>query len=189
MHEARVSHLWEVAVTTAEREREFGEFVAARYASLVRTAFLLTGDRGHAEDLVQTSLLRTFHAWARLNAPENAEAYTRTTMIRLASRWRRRSWTAEVPAAEVSGRESPDPSAQVDEAVTVRAALLMLSWTQRAVLVLRYFDDLPEATVAELLGCSVGTVKSRASRGLAALRNASQLDSRPHDAAEVHGDG
>ena len=176
-------------MTTAERERAFAEFVAARYGSLVRTAFLLTGDRGHAEDLVQVSLLRTFHAWGRLNAPENAEAYTRTTMIRLASRWRRRGWTAEVPSAEIPGRESPDPSARVDEAVTVRAALLALSWSQRAVLVLRYFDDLPEAAVAELLGCSLGMVKSRASRGLAALRDAAQLDSRPQSSAEVHGDG
>jgi DNA-directed RNA polymerase specialized sigma24 family protein len=62
--------------------RAFGEFVAGRYASLVRTAFLLTGDRGHAEDPVQVALLRTFHAWGRLHAPESAEAYARTTMIR-----------------------------------------------------------------------------------------------------------
>jgi RNA polymerase sigma-70 factor (sigma-E family) len=175
-----------VIVTAAERERAFGEFVAGRYPSLVRTAYLLTGDRGHAEDLVQASLLRTFRAWGRLHAPENAEAYARTTMIRLAGKWRARRWTAEVPSAQVPDREVPDRAAEVNEAAAVHAALLTLSWSQRTVLVLRYFDDLPEAAVAALLECSVGTVKSRASRGLAALREAGLLNSR--DVGEVHRD-
>jgi RNA polymerase sigma-70 factor (sigma-E family) len=176
-----------VNVAAAERERAFGEFVAGRYTSLVRTAFLLTGDRGHAEDLVQVSLLRTFHAWGRLHAPESAEAYARTTMIRLASRWRSRRWTDEVASADVPDRDTPDHAEHVDEAVRVRAALQALPWSQRAVLVLRYYDDLPESEVAAILSCRVGTVKSRASRGLAALRDADLLGSTS-DVGEVHGD-
>jgi RNA polymerase sigma-70 factor (sigma-E family) len=175
-------------VTATERDVAFGEFVAGRYASLVRTAFLLTGDRGHAEDLVQVSLLRTFHAWGRLKAPENAEAYVRTTMIRLASRWRRRRWTSEVPSVAPPDREVPDPAAEIDEAAAVREALQTLPWPQRAVLVLRYFDDLSEVQVAALLSCSVGTVKSRASRGLAALRVAGLLEGQPRDVGGVHGE-
>jgi RNA polymerase sigma-70 factor (sigma-E family) len=176
-----------VNVAASERERAFGEFVAGRYASLVRTAFLLTGDRGHAEDLVQVSLLRTFRAWGRLRARENAEAYARTTMIRLASRWRSRRWMAEIASADIPDCDTPDHTEEVDEAVRVRAALLALPWSQRAVLVLRYFDDLPEYEVAALLNCSVGTVKSRASRGLATLRSANLLGSTS-DVGEVHGD-
>jgi RNA polymerase sigma-70 factor (sigma-E family) len=173
-----------VNVTGTERERAFSEFVVGRYGSLVRSAFLLTGDRGHAEDLVQVSLLRTFRAWGRLHAPDSAEAYARTTMIRLASRWRSRRWTDEVASAAVPDRDTPDHADDVDEAVRVRAALLALPWSQRAVLVLRYFDDLPESEVAALLNCRVGTVKSRTSRGLAALRDANLLDSKS-DADEV----
>jgi RNA polymerase sigma-70 factor (sigma-E family) len=153
-----------VNVAASERARAFGEFVAGRYASLVRTAFLLTGDRGHAEDPVQVALLRTFHAWGRLHAPESAEAYARTTMIRLASRWRCRRWTGEVASADVPDRDTPDHADGVDEVVRVRAALQALPWSQRAVLVLRFFDDLAESEVASLLNCRVGTVKSRTSR-------------------------
>ena len=151
-------------------EEAFSAFVAARYPAMVRTAYLLTGDRGHAEDLVQAALLRTFTAWSRLDAPDNAEAYTRTTMVRLASRARRRLWRGEVPAAELPERATGDQMGEVDEAQRVRAALLTLPWQQRTVVVLRFFDDRSEADVAAALGCSVGTVKSRTSRALAALR-------------------
>jgi RNA polymerase sigma-70 factor (sigma-E family) len=176
-----------VIAVTAERDSEFGDFVAARYPSLVRTAYLLTGDRGHAEDLVQAALLRTFHAWRRVDAPDHAEAYVRTAMIRLATRARRRRWVGEVPSADLPDHGRADASNEVAEAAVVRAALTTLPWPQRAVLVLRYFDDLTEAQVAEVLGCSVGTVKSRASRALAALRTAGLLDPQSRDVGEVHG--
>lgn len=165
----------------------FHVFVSARYPALVRTALLLTGDRGHAEDLVQDALQRTFLAWRRLDAPANAEAYTRRTMLRLAGRARRRRWRGEVPTAEPYAGAAPDPAAVVDEAERVREALQRLPWAQRAVLVLRYFDDRSEADVAELLGCSAGTVKSRASRGLAALRAGGLLDEDPEHQEAWHG--
>ena len=159
----------------AGAEREFAEFVGARYSSLLRTAYLLTGDRGHAEDLAQSALVRTFQAWRRLADPANAEAYTRATMIRLAMRWRRRRWTGEMPTAVLPERMAGDHAGTVKQAELLRRALLGLPWSQRAVLVLRYYADQSEAEIAAALGCSVGTVKSRASRGLAGLRAAGVL--------------
>lgn len=154
----------------------FAEFVASRYSSLARSAYLLVGDRGRAEDLVQSALFRTFAAWGRLQAIEAAESYTRTTMVRLAGRWGRRRWRGEIPDDQIIQRHDfADPSSTSDGAVDVRAALQRLPLPQRAVLVLRYFDDVSEAETARVLGCSVGTVKSRASRGLATLRTAGLL--------------
>ncbi|MBO0869561.1 MAG: SigE family RNA polymerase sigma factor [Micromonosporaceae bacterium] len=161
-------------------ERAFAEFVAARYARLVRTGYLLTGDRGHAEDLVQQALLKTFRSWHRLEAEANAEAYTRTTMLRMALGWRRRRWNGEVPTGALPEAASADHSSTVDTAEVVRRALAGLPPGQRAVLVLRYFEDLSEAEIAETLGCSPGTVKSRCSRALAALRAAGLLVEDSH---------
>jgi RNA polymerase sigma-70 factor (sigma-E family) len=163
-------------------DQPFGEFVSARYTSLLRAAYLLTGDRGHAEDLVQSALVRTYLGWRRLREPANAEAYTRATMIRLATRWRRRRWSGEVPTGELPEPAGRDHTAAVDDADLVRRALLGLPWAQRTVLVLRYFADQTEAEIAATLGVSVGTVKSRASRGLAALR-AAGVHAVPNDAA------
>lgn len=162
---------------TSEREQAFGDFVSARYASLVRSAYLFTGDRGHAEDLVQTSLMRTYDAWHKLTDPANAEAYTRTVMVRLAVRWRKRRWRAEAPTDPLPEPVSPDRAAEVELSDAVHRALRSLPVAQRAVLVLRYYEDRSEAEIAQLLGCSVGTVKSRASRALVALRSAGLLTS------------
>lgn len=151
----------------------FSGFVAARYEALARTAFLFTGDRGHAEDLVQSALIKTLRSWNRLADPAAAEAYTRTVMVRLAGRWSRRRWRGELPAELVDDVGSEADSAS---ALDVRAALRALPWPQRAVLVLRYFDDLSESQTAAILGCSEGTVKSRSHRALAALRASGLLD-------------
>lgn len=152
----------------------FAEFVAARYQSLVQSAFLMTGDRGQAEDLVQSALYKTYLAWSRLAASTAAESYTRTTMTRLAGRWSRRRSAGETVG--LGDRSNPttassDPGISLD----VRRALAQLPWGQRAVLVLRYYDDLTEAQTAEILKCSIGTVKSRASRGLQTLRSSGLL--------------
>ena len=153
-----------------EAETEFAEFVAGSYAGLVRTAYLLVGDRGHAEDLVQQCLLSTYAAWARLDAVDRAAAYTRTSMVRLATRWRSRRWRGEIPTERLPDTSRADHAGGVDRALQVRRALAGLPAAQRAVLVLRYFDDRTEAEVAAMLGCSLGTVKSRANRALATLR-------------------
>jgi RNA polymerase sigma-70 factor (sigma-E family) len=142
----------------------FAAFVAARYPALVRTAFLFVGDRGHAEDLVQSALSRTYSHWTRLHDRSSVEAYTRTTMARLAGRWSHRRWCGELPSGSAPGTaESIDPVAGRAEALDLYAALGRLPWAQRAVLVLRYFEDLSEAETA-------GMVKSRASRAVVALR-------------------
>ncbi len=148
---------------------EFEAFVAARYASLVRAAFVLTADRQHAEDLVQSALLRCYPAWSG-GAPEHPEAYVRTAMVRLAVRSRRRRWRGEVPVADLPEVETADATGVSDTASLVRAALASLSLEHRAVVVLRHLSGLSEAETAAVLGCSVGTVKSRTSRALAALR-------------------
>lgn len=154
----------------------FGEFVTGSYAALVRTGFLLTGDRGLAEDLVQACLLTTYRAWGRLVEPGSAQAYTRASMVRLSSRWRRRRWRAEVPTDPLPETAVGDHAGDVAVAEAVRRALLALPAAQRAVLVLRFFDDRSEQEVARIMRCSVGTVKSRASRALGALRARGLLD-------------
>ena len=146
----------------------FDGFVSARYGALVRTAELLTGDRGHAEDLVQTALMKCYSAVSRGAQPHDMEPYVRSAMLRQALRWRMRRWHGERPAESVPDRPAAQSDAEL--ATVVRAALMRLPAQQRAVLVLRYFEDHTEAETARLLACSVGTVKSRASRGLAALR-------------------
>lgn len=162
-------------MSVRDEDEPFRQFVAGRYPSLVRTAYLLTGDRGHAEDLVQTALLRTYGAWRRLADPGNAEAYTRRVMVRLAARWRARRWHGERSADRLPEIAAGDEAAAVDLADAVRAALLSLPLRQRAVLVLRFYEQRTEVEIADVLGCSVGTVKSRASRGLAGLRTAGLL--------------
>lgn len=149
----------------------FDEFVGARWAALLRTCYLLTHDRGTAEDLLQTALLKSWRAWSRL--AENPEPYVRRVIVNTyASGWRRR-WRGELPHATLPGESLPDRSG-LDQDVADRdllwRALAELPRRQRAVVVLRYFEDLSEAEVAQLLGVSTGTVKSQASKALAHLR-------------------
>ena len=167
------------------RDDEFAEFVAARYRALVRRGLLLTGDSGHAEDLTQSALIKTYLAWSRLRDPANAESYARKTLVRLAVRARERRWRGEIAAARVPEQTSgPGTGAPQDDLVLdVRRALAALPIGQRAVLMLRYLDDLSEADTARLLGIPVGTVKSRAARALASLRQTGLLDweGEPHE--------
>ena len=151
---------------------EFTAFARNRTHALLRSAYLLTGDQHLAEDLVQASLARTYLAWRRLDDPANAEAYARRVMYRLqVSSWRRRrlreSLTTDLPEPRHPGT---DPTDAADVRLTLRAALLKLPPRQRAVLVLRFFEDHTEAEAAELLDVTVGTVKSQTARGLARLR-------------------
>jgi RNA polymerase sigma-70 factor (sigma-E family) len=151
---------------------EFESFVSARGPSLLRTAFLLTGDRGKAEDLVQTALGRTWPKWASIQA-EPREAYVRKVMLNTYIAWWRRRWNAEDPTEQIpeATTREHDPAMSLD----LLTALAGLPKGQRAVIVLRYFEDLTEARTAEVLGCSVGTVKSQGARALAALRTSQAL--------------
>lgn len=153
----------------------FERFVASRYGALVRAGYLLTGDRGLAEDLVQSALVHTLQGWKRVRDPD---AFTRTVMYRLALRWGRRRWRGEVATApaDTPPVETGDVTAPVDDADAALRCLAVLPPAQRAVLVLRYYEQRSEAEVAALLGCSVGTVKSRSARALASLRAAGLVE-------------
>lgn len=156
-------------------EDEFREFVAARYAALVRTARLLSPDAASAEDLTQTALLTTFLHWRSLREPAAAESYCRTVLARQAMRAGRRRWRGERPSAVLPEPAMPNPYDAVDDTQLVRRALATLPTDQRVVLVLRYYAQLSEAEIAEILRCPPGTVKSRASRAIAALRDSGLL--------------
>jgi RNA polymerase sigma-70 factor (sigma-E family) len=147
---------------------EFAEFVAARSPALLRTAYLLTGNWAAGEDLLQATLEQCWRRWSRLTG--NPEAYVRQAMLRTFLSWRRRRWTGEVPTLELPDVRVDDATSTVDDRDQVWPALLRLPRRQRAVVVLRYFDDLSEAETAHALGISVGTVKSQASKALASLR-------------------
>jgi RNA polymerase sigma-70 factor (sigma-E family) len=146
---------------------EFEEFVAARSAALWRSAYLLTGDRQKAEDLLQTALVK---AWRRWGSVERPEAYVRAAIASTYTDWWRRRWTGEVPTDTVPDVAGPAETGAVEVRRDVLRALAALPRGQRAVVVLRYFDDLTEQQTADALGIRVGTVKSQASRALAALR-------------------
>ncbi|WP_067830762.1 SigE family RNA polymerase sigma factor [Actinomadura kijaniata] len=150
----------------------FEEFVEHRLAALFRYACVLTGDRHDAEDLVQEALARTGAAWWRVRRRHDPEGYVRTAMVRIwANRRRRRGrehLTADPPERPVedAGLDRVTGDAAFD------AALAGLPPRMRAVLVLRYLDQLPDAEIAAVLGCSAGTVRSQAARALAKLRAA-----------------
>ncbi|MFH8484660.1 SigE family RNA polymerase sigma factor [Streptomyces longisporoflavus] len=154
----------------ASNHDEFREFVAMRSTALLRLAVLLTGgDRHAAEDLLQIALMKAYGRWARIEQPE---AYVRQIMYRQqVNRWRLRRHRAEttVPVLPESAHEGADSDSELR--IALWAALRRLTKRQRAVVVLRYFEDLPEAEVAALLRCPIGTVRSTAHRSLAKLRD------------------
>jgi RNA polymerase sigma-70 factor (sigma-E family) len=153
-----------------EQEREFRTFVAARQSALLRSAYLLTGDLASAEDLLQVSLTKTYLAWPRIKDKAMVERYVRTTMSRTSISWWRRRWvgeraTAVLPEVAVNDRNL------FDDRDEVWRALLTLPTRQRTVLVLRFYEELSEAEIADVLGCSTGSVKTHASRGIRAMRD------------------
>lgn len=146
----------------------FREFVVAATPRLTRTAYLLTGDRQLAEDLLQSTLARVWPRWNTI-AAEAADAYVHTVMVRLSSAWWRRRWRGEIPTAELPDRAAPSAD-QPDDALVLAAAMRRLPIGQRRAVALRYAADLSVEQVAAVLGCSTGTVKSQCARGLARLR-------------------
>jgi RNA polymerase sigma-70 factor (sigma-E family) len=154
----------------------FAEFIEARERALQRTAWLLTSDWALAQDLVQTALARSWPHWGRIGRGDDPEIYVRRVMLNTWATWRRRRWRAERPYAMVGDRPAPgDLAADVANRLTVSDLLAELTQRQRAVVVLRLFDDLSEAQVAQILDCAVGTVKATLSQALARLRGNPQL--------------
>jgi RNA polymerase sigma-70 factor (sigma-E family) len=147
---------------------DFSEFVVARGPALQRTAYLLTGDWGRAEDLLQTVLVKALRHWTRVRAG-SPEAYVRAALARTAiSSWRRR-WRGEIPYSTLPD-VATDSWSDTERRTVVFAALRQLPARQRAVIVLRFYEDLTEAAVADALGVSVGTVKSQTAKALQHLR-------------------
>jgi RNA polymerase sigma-70 factor (sigma-E family) len=160
-------------VTQDEHGDDFDDFVAARWGALLRMAYLLSGDRDRAEDLVQTALVRAHRHWSRIRRDGTPEAYVRKTVVNLNNDWWRRLGSRErrvTSVPEEQGGLTADPYAAVELRDELWTALRQLPPRMRAALVLRYFEDLSEADTAAILGCSLGSVKSQCSRGLARLR-------------------
>jgi RNA polymerase sigma-70 factor (sigma-E family) len=147
----------------------FGDFVAGALPALLRFGHVLTGSPQEAEELVQEALAKSLRRWRRVRA-DDPLAYVRRVMVNThVTQWRR--WGARIQLGAVPEPVAADGGvSRSDERDALRRALALLPARQRAVLVLRYFEDLPDPTIAELLCCRPGTVRSLASRGLAALR-------------------
>lgn len=158
------------------RRRAFDELVDVRSPSLLRTAYLLTGDWSSAEDLLQSSLAKTWFRWKRLEDTQAGEAYVRQVMYTTYCKWYRRKWRGEISTGYLPDvQTTTDEYSRIDDHDGLGRALAELSPKTRTIIVLRFFEDLTEAQVAHALGCSIGTVKSTTHRGLAKLRESAQL--------------
>lgn len=166
------------SVTDHERDVAYTEFVHDQWAALYRTAFLLTGDHQRAEDVVQTALMKVYLAWPRVVSMSHPGAYARTVVVnQLTSWWRLRS-NSERPVLTLVDQAVSTPADRavpafdegLVEARTLWGEVLVLPPRQRAVIVLRYYEDRSEAEIAEILGISAGSVKTHAHHAMATLR-------------------
>ena len=160
---------------SAESDEEFRDFMRGRWPAMVRLAYGLTGDLGHAEDVAQAAFARAYASWSRVARTGDPDAYVRKIVINEnLSRFRKRRVTEDLVGAvpEGPGQAAADVTADSE---ALLAALRRLGPRQRAVIVLRYWMDMSEAETAAALNCSVGTVKSQASRALATLRGSAEL--------------
>lgn len=145
----------------------FTQFVRSHQTGLLRTAYLLTGDHAAAEDLLQNALLKTYTHWTRVDEPA---AYTRRVLVTAHTSWLRRLSSTERPMSELPDRPAAVTEPYDERRDDVMKALATLPPRMRAAVVLRHYEDLSEAETAQVMGCSVGTVKTQTFRGLARLR-------------------
>lgn len=164
----------------AERP-SFDEYVAARSGRLLGTSYLLTRDHGLAEDLLQTALTKAWSVWARIDG--DPEPYVRKVLVNTYTSWWRRRWNGEQPTGELPDSGHGDHAGPAAVAHDLWLAMGRLPRRQRAVVVLRYFEDLTEAETARVLDCSIGTVKSQTAKAFARLR----LDPALAASAEAEG--
>ncbi|MDX6243275.1 MAG: hypothetical protein QOE76_998 [Frankiales bacterium] len=153
-----------------EDEAEFRTYAAARMIALRRTAYLLSGDWHHAEDAVQNVLTKLYVHWERVKRNDSLDAYVRTMLVRATLERRRRTWWRREVSVEALPDTTSQPADPTDDRLDLIAALAQMPPRQRAVIVLRFWEDLDVAQTAEVLGCSEGTVKSQTSHGLATMR-------------------
>ena len=165
---------------SARQDTEFREFMHARWPAMVRLAYGLTGDQGHAEDVAQAAFARAYASWPRVRRSGDPDAYVRQIVINEnRNRFRKHRvperLTDSPPESALVDAEWTDTTREYDERSALIAALQRLGPRQRAVIVLRFWMDLTEQETAAALNCSVGTVKSQASRALATLRQSTEL--------------
>jgi RNA polymerase sigma-70 factor (sigma-E family) len=153
----------------------FREYVTARSSSLLRTAYLLTGNRADAEDLVQAALAKTYLAWDRIEDRGALDGYVRRAMVNTHISWWRRRRLEEYPTDVIPDQAVADHSVSADLHDTLLRALDRLPQRMRTAVMLRYFEDMTEAEIAGVLGVSLGTVKSTVSRAVARLRIDAEL--------------
>jgi RNA polymerase sigma-70 factor (sigma-E family) len=160
-----------------ESDEEFRDFMRSRWSAIVRVAYALTGDQGHAEDIAQSAFAKAYASWGRVRQAGDPDAYVRAIVIHENSQRFRKHRVREDLRAAV-----PEPGGRLDdeldglaERAALRAALDQLGARQRAVIVLRYWLDMSETATARALNCSVGTVKSQTSRALATLRKHTEI--------------
>src|SRR5688500_14111526 len=176
-----------MADRAAAKDAEFSGWMAARQPALMRTAYLLTGDHHSAEDLVQTTLAKVYLSWDKVHRREVIDGYARRILINENnSIWRRPRKKREVSSSEIPDRLGRADEYDEGQSDALWQFVQTLPTKQRAVIVLRYYEELSEAEIAEALGISVGTVKSQASRALASLRAAAPTAgiTRTHDLGE-----
>jgi RNA polymerase sigma-70 factor (sigma-E family) len=161
---------------------EFDAFMTASWSSLFRAAMLMTGDFHAAEDLLQTSMAKVYRAWPRVARVDHPRAYARTVMTNEAISWSRRRSSTERPVDHWPDQAIPGHEERVAETEQVRRLLQLLSPRQRAVVVLRYYEDMSEVEIATSLGISAGSVKSHAHH---ALRMLGRLVTAEDDAEDV----
>lgn len=164
----------------AQQDGEFREFMRARWPVMVRLAYGLTGDQGHAEDVAQAAFARAYASWPRVRRSGDPDAYVRQIVVNQNRNRFRKHRVAErltdsLPESGAVGVARTDTTRDYDERSALITALQRLGPRQRAVIVLRYWMDLTEQETAVALNCSVGTVKSQASRALATLRQDTEL--------------
>jgi RNA polymerase sigma-70 factor (sigma-E family) len=161
-----------VGTDNAERDRRVGDLFDHHYPGLCRLAYLIVGDRVQAEEVVMDAFMRTFASWGRIRDLDHSEAYLRRAVVNLSRTRARRLHTEERSNAAVARQPLKQPGAETERKLIVWEAVKCLPDRQRAAVVLRYYEDLPEADIADVLGCTVGTVKSQLSKARAALARA-----------------
>jgi RNA polymerase sigma-70 factor (sigma-E family) len=166
------------------RDAEFEAYMQARQPSLLRTAYLLTGNRHNAEDLVQTSLAKLYLAWDKVQDRGSVDGYVRRIMVNENNSLWRRGWKKREHASDALPERPSVDEYDEGQSSALWDVVQTLPRKQRAVVVLRYYEQLTEAEVAEILGISVGTVKSQASRALATLRERANPSLHPRNSEE-----
>ena len=161
--------------SAAPDDPEFRDYVTSRGRALLRTAYLLTGNLADAEDLVQAALAKTYLAWDRIEDRGALDGYVRRAMVNTHISWWRRRRVQEFPTDELPDRAVADHAGDSDLQETLRRAIDRLPQRMRTAVMLRYYEDMTEAEVAERLGVSLGTVKSTVSRAVAKLRIDAEL--------------